>query len=148
MNSKKTNEKRSNSGSGNKVTGGDSMGKMTENWMKRCQNWMRSNNSYESRSCWCFEDNESEKDTNNTMKENWTPGSKTRMKRCAKGGFWAFTFFLLILATFFLLTYFLTPEMVRFLWLVITGCFLGCAIIFLVIITGWLNRNRRNYFKS
>lgn len=148
MNSKKTNENESNSGSRNYGIGRDSMGKMTENWMKRCQNWIRSNNSCESRSCWCFEDNDSERDTNELMKGNWRPGGKTWMKRCAKGGFWAFAFFLLILATFFSLTYFLTPEMVRILWLVITGCFLGCAIIFLVIITGWLNRNRRNYFKS
>lgn len=147
MNSKKAYEKESHTGSENNAIGIDSMDKMIENWMKRCQNWMGSNNSYESRYCWCFEDNVSEKDADDIVKDNWAPRSKTWMKRCAKGGFWAFAFFLLILATAFTLTYFLTPEIVRILWLVITGCFLGCAIILMVIITGWFNRIKRNHIR-
>ena len=118
---------------------------MAENWMKSCRTWMRSNNSYNMRSCWYFENNDSVNDSDVVNPRNRSHRFQTWGKRCIKGGFWFIVFFLSILIAAFLLTFFLTPETGRLIWLVIIGTFLSCGILFLTLITLWLSRIKKKY---
>jgi len=69
------------------------------------------------------------------------------MKACKKGGKWFLAFTGIFLISIFLLTFFLNPETVRILWLVITGLIIGMGTIFLIMIIWWTN-SFKNSFKS
>jgi hypothetical protein len=49
----------------------------------------------------------------------------------------------LILISAFLLTYFLNPDAVQILWLVITGTFIVLGLLFILLITLWFSRIRK-----
>ena len=46
----------------------------------------------------------------------------------------------LILASEFLLTFFLNPEVVQILWLIITGTFLGLGFLLILFIPLWIRK--------
>jgi uncharacterized integral membrane protein len=69
------------------------------------------------------------------MKEgegNWMNGAK-----------WFMLFPGLILITAFLLTFFLNPEAVQVLWLVITGILVGLGLTFMLMISLWFRKMKR-----
>ena len=70
------------------------------------------------------------------MKEKMKEGKGNGMK----GAKWFMLFpgFILIIA--FLLTFFLNPELVQVLWLVITGILLGLGLTFMLLISLWFRK--------
>ena len=101
---------------------------------------MKTTISKEMESCSCFGKG---KEGNEDAKTNMKKG----MEKCMKGGKWFMLFPGLILATAFLLTYFLNPEVVQVLWLVITGAFIGLGLLFMMMTTLWF-RNINKEVKS
>ena len=77
------------------------------------------------------------------MKEKMKAGKGKEMK----GAKWFMLFPGLILATAFLLTFFLNPDTVQVLWLVITGTLLGMGLTFILVITLWF-RKIKNEIKA
>lgn len=144
MKTEKSNERASNTSDERKNT----MDDMAEYWMKRCQTWMGNDKLSNRQTCWCFEDDEPGKDEKNSFSGNWSKRCQTWMKSCGKGGVWFFTFFLLILASAFLLTYFLTPETVKIIGLVIIGACFVFGIFFMVMIKMWINGIKKKYSNS
>ena len=90
-------------------------------------------------SCSCMTDaKEGNEDAKFTMKEG--------MGKCMegmRGGKWFMLFpgFILIIA--FLLTFFLNPELVKVLWLVITGILLGLGLTFMLLISLWFRKIKK-----
>ena len=87
-------------------------------------------------SCSCMTD---AKEGNEDVKFNMKEGMGKCME-AMKGGKWFMLFpgFILIIA--FLLTFFLNPELVKVLWLVITGILLGLGLTFMLLISLWFRK--------
>ncbi len=144
MKTEKSNEKES-SGSRERNYAADHI---AEYWMKRCQNWMGNDQLFDRQSCWCFTDDDPVEKTKNYSSDGWSKRCGTWMKRGRKGGLWFFIFFLLILASTFLLTYFLAPETVKIIGLVIIGTFLGIGIVIMIMIKMWISGIKKKYSNS
>ena len=117
----------------------------TINWesMKSCCDEMKS--------CSCTNENIEDKDeTGKAMKEaigKCMGVMKEKMKEDRKHGMNHVKLFVLfpglILISAFLLTYFLNPEVVQILWLVIIGIFIGLGLLFMLMSTIWFNRIKK-----
>ncbi len=105
----------------------------------------------EMKSCSCTNENFEDKgETWKAMKEaigKCMGQMKEKMKEDRKHGKNRVKLFVLfpglLLLSAFLLTYFLNPEVVQILWLVITGFFIGLGLLFMLMITIWFNRIRK-----
>ena len=75
-----------------------------------------------------------------TMKEKMKEGKDNGMR----GAKWFMLFPGLILISAFLLTFFLNPEAVQILWLVITGTFIGLGLLFMLMITLWFSKIKKD----
>ena len=91
------------------------------------------------RSCSCMTEG---KEANENAKINMKEGMGKCME-AMKGGKWFMLFpgFILIIA--FLLTFFLNPELVQVLWLVITGILLGLGLTFMLLISLWFRKIKK-----
>ena len=69
------------------------------------------------------------------------------MEKCMKSGRWFMLIPGILLAAAFLLTFFLNPEVVQVLWLVITATFLGLGLTFMLLATLWF-RKMKNEIKA
>ena len=88
------------------------------------------------KSCSCFaEGEEDNKDSKMTMKEG--------MGKCMKGAKWFMLFPGLILISAFLLTYFLNPDVVQTLWLVITGTLIGLGLLMMTLASLWFRNTKK-----
>jgi len=97
----------------------------------------------EMESCSCMgEEKEGKEDTKKNMKDGMGKCMEA-MKGKMKGAKWFMLFPGLILASVFLLTFFLNPEVVQTLWLVITGILLGLGLMFILLITLWINKMKK-----
>lgn len=118
----------------------------TKNWdnMKSCCDDMKS--------CSCTNENVEDKGENGkTMKDvigKCMGVMKEKMKEDSKHGMNRIKLFLLfpglILLSAFLLTYFLNPEVVQVLWLVITGILIGLGLLFILMINILFKRIRKH----
>ena len=87
-------------------------------------------------SCSCMGDTKEGKEDSNLNR-------KDGMGKCMeamKGAKWFMLVPGLILASAFLLTFFLNPEVVQILWLIITGTFLGLGFLFILFIPLWIRK--------
>ena len=97
----------------------------------------------EMESCSCMgEEKEGNEDTKKNMKDGMGKCMEA-MKGKMKGAKWFMLIPGLILASAFLLTFFLNPEVVQTLWLVITGILLGLGLMFILLITLWINKMKK-----
>ena len=90
-------------------------------------------------SCSCMNDT---KESNEDAKFNMKEGMGKCME-AMKGGKWFMLFPGLILIIAFLLTFFLNPELVKVLWLVITGILLGLGLTFMLLISLWFRKIKK-----
>jgi len=88
------------------------------------------------------EEKEGNEDTKKNMKDGMGKCMEA-MKGKMKGAKWFMLIPGLILASAFLLTFFLNPEVVQTLWLVITGILLGLGLMFILLITLWINKMKK-----
>ncbi len=87
-------------------------------------------------SCSCFgEGGEDKKDSKVNMKDG--------MEKCMKGAKWFMLIPGLILITAFVLTYFLDPDVVKTLWLVITGTLVGLGLLFMTLNSLWFRNTKK-----
>ena len=96
------------------------------------------------KSCSCFgEGTDGKEDSKMNMKDG--------MEKCMeamnegegsfmKGAKWFMLIPGLILISAFLLTFFLNPEVVQILWLVITGTIIGSGLLFMMMATLWFRK--------
>ena len=97
----------------------------------------------EMESCSCMgEEKEGKEDTKKNMKDGMGKCMEA-MKGKMKGAKWFMLFPGLILASAFLLTFFLNPEVVQTLWLVITGTIFGLGLFFMLMITLWIKKMKK-----
>lgn len=68
---------------------------------------------------------------------------KKGMMKCMKGARWFLLIPGVVIALAFLLGYFLEPDTVRVLWLIITGTLLLLGSTFYILMNLWLNKNQR-----
>ena len=102
-------------------------------------------------SCSCMtEGKEGNEDAKVNMKEGMgkcMEAMKEKMKEGkgngTKGAKWFMLFPGLILIIAFLLTFFLNAELVQVLWLVITGILLGLGLTFMLMISLWFRRIKK-----
>ena len=103
------------------------------------------------KSCSCMGE---EKEANEESKRNMNEGMgkcmeamKEKMKEGKgngmKGAKWFMLFPGLIMITAFLLTLFLNPDAVQLLWLVITGTMVGLGLTFMLMISLWFRKMKR-----
>jgi uncharacterized integral membrane protein len=90
-------------------------------------------------SCSCMTEG---KEANENAKINMKEGMGKCME-AMKGGKWFMLFPGLILIIAFLLTFFLNPELVQVLWLVITGILLGLGLTFMLLISLWFRKIKK-----
>ena len=94
-------------------------------------------------SCSCMgEEKEGKVDTKTNMKDGMGKCMEA-MKGKMKGAKWFMLIPGLILASVFLLTFFLNPESVRTLWLIITGTIFAIGILFITMITLWIRKMKK-----
>ena len=94
-------------------------------------------------SCSCMGDEkESKKESKMNMKDGMGKCMEA-MKGKMKGAKWFMLIPGLILASAFLLTFFLNPEVVQTLWLVIIGFLLGLGLLFMLMITLWIRKMKK-----
>ena len=97
----------------------------------------------EMESCSCMgEKNQGKEDAKMNMKDGMGKCMEA-MKGKMKGAKWFMLFPGLILVSAFLLTFFLNPEVVQTLWLVITGFLLGLGILFKLMISLWIKKMKK-----
>ncbi len=96
-------------------------------------------------SCSCFGEGEGEEN-----KKDYKMNRKEGMGKCMeamkgkmKGAKWFMLFPGFILVSAFMLTFFLNPEAVQTLWLVITGTFIGLGLLFMTIISLWIRKIKK-----
>ncbi len=68
---------------------------------------------------------------------------KEGMDKCMKGAKWFMLFPGLVLISAFLLTYFLNPEVVQIIWLVITGTLIGLGLVFITMTSLWFRKMKK-----
>ena len=71
---------------------------------------------------------------------------KEGMGKCIegmKGAKWFLLFPGLVLISAFLLTYFLNPDVVQIIWLVITGTLIGLGLVFMTMISMWFRKMKK-----
>ena len=90
-------------------------------------------------SCSCMTEG---KEANENAKINMKEGMGKCMEGM-KGAKWFMLFPGLILIIAFLLTFFLNPELVKVLWLVITCILLGLGLTFMLFIGLWLRKMKK-----
>jgi len=104
---------------------------------------MKTANCNSMESCSCMgEEKEGKEDTKKNMKDGMGKCMEA-MKGKMKGAKWFMLFPGLILASVFLLTFFLNPEVVQTLWLVITGTIFGLGLLFMLLITLWIQKMKK-----
>jgi len=87
-------------------------------------------------SCSCFgEGGEEKKDSKANMNDG--------MAKCMNGAKWFMLIPGLILISAFLLTYYLDPEVVQTLWLVITGILVGIGLLFITLTSLWFRNTNK-----
>ena len=94
-------------------------------------------------SCSCMGD---EKENNEESKMNMKDGMgkcMEGMKGKMKGANWFMLIPGLILLSAFLLTFFLNPIVVQTLWLIVTGTFFGLGLLFMLMITLWIKKMKK-----
>jgi len=102
-------------------------------------------------SCSCLGEGKEGKEENKVnMKEGMEKcmeAMKEKMKQGKDKGMKGAKLFMLvpglILISAFLLTFFLNPEVVQILWLVITGTFVGLGLLFMLMITLWFRKIKK-----
>lgn len=91
----------------------------------------------EMESCSCLsEGTEGQEDTKTKM--------QVGMEKCMKSGKWFLLIPGILLSAAFLLTFFLNPESVQVLWLVITGTLLGLGLTFMLLATLWFSNVKKD----
>lgn len=98
-------------------------------------------NSMESCSC-MGDENESRNESKTNMKDGMGKCMET-MKGKMKGAKWLMLVPGLILLSAFLLTFFLNPLVVQTLWLIITGTLFGLGLLFMLMITLWIKKMKK-----
>jgi uncharacterized membrane protein YczE len=82
------------------------------------------------------------KEGNEDAKINMKEGMAKCME-AMKGGKWFMLFPGLILIIAFLLTFYLNPDLVQILWLVITGILLGLGLTIMLLINLWFRKMKK-----
>ena len=104
---------------------------------------MKTTNGKQMESCPCMgEEKEGQEITKKNMKDGMGKCMKA-MKGKMKGAKWFMLIPGLVLVSAFLLTFFLNPEVVQTLWLVITGTILGLGLFFMLMITLWIKKMKK-----
>ena len=88
------------------------------------------------------EEKEGKEDAKTNMKKGMGKCMEA-MKGKMKGAKWFMLIPGLVLASAFLLTFFLNPEVVQTLWLVIIGFLLGLGLLFMLMITLWIKKMKQ-----
>ena len=95
------------------------------------------------KSCSCMGDGkEANEESNRDIKEGMGKCMEA-MKTKMKGAKWFMLLPGLILISAFLLTFFLNPEVVQVLWLVIIGTLLGLGLTFMLLIGLWFRKIKK-----
>ena len=104
---------------------------------------MKTTNCNNTESCSCMGDEKESKEESKMNMKDGMGKCMEAMKGKMKGAKWFMLIPGLILASAFLLTFFLNPEVVQTLWLVITGILLGLGLSFMLMITLWINNMKK-----
>jgi hypothetical protein len=88
------------------------------------------------------EEKEGKVDTKKNMKDGMGKCMEA-MNGKMKGAKWFMLVPGLILVSAFLLTFFLNPLVVQTLWLVITGAFFAIGLLFMLMISQWIRRIKK-----
>ena len=94
-------------------------------------------------SCSCMGDEKESKEESNLNRKDGMGKCMEAMKGKMKGAKWFMLVPGLILASAFLLTFFLNSEVVQILWLIVTGTFLGLGLLFMLMIPLWIRRMKK-----
>ena len=94
-------------------------------------------------SCSCFGNEEGDKEETKPNMKDGMGKCMDAMKGKMQGAKWFMLIPGLILASVFLLTFFLNPESVRTLWLIITGTIFVIGILFITMITLWIKKMKK-----
>jgi tellurite resistance protein TehA-like permease len=92
------------------------------------------------------EEKEGKEDTKMNMKDGMGKCMEA-MKGKMKGAKWFMLIPGLILISVFLLTFFLSPEAVQTLWLIITGTFFGLGLLFMLMIILWIRKMKKQMIR-